>query len=274
MLARAMPVNPVSASVDWLTCTASTAAAVNSLWNCGERILDRREEEGEHPTRWHGNGYLGWTAPGVAFGKRHDGCMLRLSGQQAGDEWLAPLTASEHVSRLDLALDTEADPPMRTIAVDLYRKPVHKPSRSGRPTRRSLHVSDDGGVTFYVGARVSEHFGRVYDKGVEQKTHRRGEWWRWEVELKGGASHSAAGDLMTASDRRSWIHSAVASWFLERCNAMLPAPAGIVFTKKLRELTTDEQALRWLAQQVRPTVQRLIDGGRRPDVLESLGLHR
>lgn len=272
MALRLVKVKPVRASVDWLTCTAPAGEKGNVLWMLGERILNDSEAEGERATRWHGNGYLGWSVPQVALGKRADSCILRLSGSKAGDEWQAPLTASEHVSRLDLALDTEANPPVPGVALDLYRKPRHGSSRSGRPAKRTLWVSDDGGVTFYLGARVSEQFGRVYDKGVQQKTHGRGQWWRWEVELKGDTSQAASREMLRSVDRRAWIHSAVATWYAERCGVELEAPNRASFFKADVQPTTNERALRWLERGVSPTVQRLVDTVGRERVLEALGL--
>ena len=176
------------------------------------------EIEGEKTTRWHANGYSGWSSAGVAFGERADSVILRLSSSKAAEEWVEAAAAGENFTRLDIAVDTELDPPVTRLARDVYRDTGHVPSRNGRPPKRTFITSSDGGVTAYVGSRVSENFGRLYDKGIEQKTHTAGKWWRWEVELKGDMANAGMTSMLQAPNSRLWQHAFVASWFRRRRN--------------------------------------------------------
>lgn len=261
-----------NASVDWLTCTGSTPSAESTLWALGDRLLDRSELEGEKPSRWHSNGYSGWTGPGVAFGKRPDGVVLRLSGAQAAKQWFEATSACENLSRLDMTVDTKFDPPVTEVARDIYGSVGHRPSRNGRPPKTTLWMGSDGGQTVYIGARVSENFGRVYDKGIESETAPAGEWWRWEVEAKGDTALSAGKALLLAEDPMRSLHSHVASWFAQRCGYVFPDVSMRCFYKECQQPSTNEKRLSWLATSVRPSIGKLVEAGLLKEVLAALGL--
>lgn len=260
------------ASVDWITCTSTTKDAQRALWSVGQRVLHMNEAKGQDATRWHAHGYEGWTNGSVSLGGRKDGCILRLSSEQAGDHWLDALRASENCSRLDLAVDCELNSPVTALSRQIYGDARHVAPVTGRPPARRLIVSGDGGSTVYIGARASEQFGRVYDKGVESKTRPAGFWWRWEVEYKGATSYALARALSSTDDHRVAIMSNVAHWWRVRTHHTY-SRSDIRFSILLsRELTTIDRQLRWLSQSVRPTVQALLEKLPRERVLSALGI--
>lgn len=265
--------NVVNASVDWITCTASTKDAQSALWQVGQRVLNRNESEGEHTSRWHAHGYEGWTNGHVALAGRKDGCILRISGQEASNQWHKAFRAAENCSRLDLAVDCYFDPPMLELSRQIYRDASHVKPVNGRSPTRSLIVSGDGGSTVYIGARASEQYGRVYDKGIEAKMAPAGVWWRWEVEYKGGHSYALGDVLSRTDDHRVAIVSNVAHWFRTRTTHSYTSTDGFSSILLSRDPTSVDRALSWLSRGVRPTVQRLIDVVGRDRVLSALGLH-
>lgn len=262
----------VNASVDWITCTSSTKDAKGALWNVGYRMLDRAEGEGEQTTAWHAHGYDGWTNGPVTLGARKDGCILRISGQQAGYQWLKAFAAAENCSRLDLAVDCELDRPVTTLARQIYQDVRHVRPSNGRPPTRSLILSGDGGSTVYVGARSSEQFGRVYDKGVQSKTCQAGTWWRWEVELKGRQSWAHAGALRSVDDHQVLLCATVAHWFRSRTHHTYTSSSKSPSILLSTERSSVDRQLLWLSQGVRPTVQRLVDRLGRDRIMFALGL--
>jgi DNA relaxase NicK len=260
------------ASVDWITCTAATKNAQERLWDVGQRMLNRAQCEGEDASRWHANGYGGWTNGSVSLGSRPDGCILRVSGQEAAYKWRECFSACENCSRLDLAVDCELDSPVSALSRQVYRDAGHTPPVNGRAPTRSLIVSGDGGSTVYIGARTSESYGRLYDKGRETKTRPAGCWWRWEVEFKGRQSFARAEQLSSTDDHEVLLMATVASWFRARSGHTFTStsvPLKIFFAVKPNSL---ERKLQWLAHDVRPTVQRLVEAGQLQRVLFSLGL--
>jgi hypothetical protein len=261
-----------NASVDWLSVTASTKEKREALWAVGERLLQRGESEGEHTPRWHAHGYSGWCGEHIALGVRKDGVHLRLSSLKSAHYWRHALAASENCSRLDLAVDCELERPVTALSRQIYRDASHIRPETGRPPKRSLIVSGDGGSTVYIGSRASESMGRVYDKGIESKTRPGGTWWRWEVEYKGDRSFAMGSALQGIDEPAVFICATVASWFRSRSSHTFTRSAIPPIYNGNRAPTGADQQLSWLARGVRPTVASLIERVGLERVLSALGL--
>lgn len=252
-------VNIGHAGVDWLTCTAKTKSGAEGLWAVAERVLSWAKLEGENPTRWHGHGYSGWSVTGLSVGARSGDSLLRLSGQQAINEWRHALATAENASRFDLAVDLYFDLPVTSLAVKLYRDVGHAPSRNGRPPTRTLIRDSDHGQTVYIGRRVSENMGRLYDKGVESATNPPGTRWRYEVEYKGDSAWNAVLGLLPAQEEAQAVSSSVAQWFGSRGGRVWRTESSLALRKCQPKETSTDRQLSWLARGVRPTVMALID---------------
>ena len=266
-----IPCRITSAHVDWLTCTASDPASQQRLWDLALRRLNACKHENETPPRWHGHGYSGWQGPGVRLGSRADSTIVQLSGAESAEHWQEAVRASENTTRIDLAVDASFDPPAPRLARQLYRK-IGPHKTSGRKTKRTIWASSDGGETLYIGARSSENFGRLYDKGIEQKVAQKGCWWRWEVELKGETARTVVDGMVRHRVGGAEIARGVSAWFGRRVGAA-PAPADdSVVHNVCSEPTTADRQLQWLTSSVRPTVQRLLESQPLERVLFALGL--
>jgi hypothetical protein len=272
MSIRLLKCKVTNASVDWLSVTAATKERREALWSLGERLLHQDKLEGEHTPRWHAHGYSGWCGSHVAIGTREDGVHLRLSAHKSADHWSQALAAAENCSRLDFAVDCELSSPMTALSRQIYRDAGHIRPETGRPPKRSLIVSGDGGSTVYIGARASEQMGRVYDKGIESKTKPCGSWWRWEVEYKGDRSFAMGKALQAIDEPAVFICATVASWFRSRAHHTFTTSAGPIIYNGGREPTGTDQQLQWLARGVRPTVASLVDRVGLERVLSALGL--
>jgi len=269
---RILKCKVTNASVDWLTLTAASKERRERLWSIGERLLNRAQAEGEDTPRWHAHGYSGWSADHIALGAREDGCYLRLSSFKSADHWRESLAASENCSRLDLAVDCELDSPVTTLSRQIYRDAGHVVPLSGRPPKRSLVVSGDGGSTVYIGSRTSEQMGRVYDKGIEAKARPAGLWWRWEVEYKGDRSFATGSAMLESDSPEVLCMGLVATYFRQRSNNTFTSTADFIVCNGRRDPSSVEQQLSWLARSVRPTVASLVERVGLERVLFALGL--
>ena len=261
-----------AAGVDWLTCTGSTILSREELWRHGLRLLHAGKGEGERTAAWHANGYVGWKGPHFGFGSRRDSVCLQLSSLQADDQWRDALSTCENVTRLDLAVDTHFDPPDPLLSLKIYRDADHRPPQNGRPPKETHYTDTDGGKTLYVGARPSENFGRLYDKGIKEKVAPSGSWWRWEVELKGRVAVATAAAIAAADDYRVAIVLEVAHWFGRRAAHTYSSSHQVGTLVGPRTPSTVDQQLKWLATGVRPTVTALIELVGVERVLNVLGL--
>ncbi len=261
-----------SSHVDWITLTTHTRDRSDALWGLGNRLCAASEQKGELPTGWHAHGYRGATVPGIAYGARADGCYLRLSSRQSSEHWLEALTAAENCSRIDLAVDTHFNFPVTSLVDELYVEVPNKSRHGGRPPMRKVVKDTRGGQTLYFGARTSERFGRLYDKGIESKSHGAGQRWRWEVEAKERCARAFAEGLMTAASPESYIQGAVAAFFYSRAGVTLGEISSTFRFSEAQKAPRAEQLLHWLAIGVRPTVAKLIPVYGLERVLHSLGI--
>jgi DNA relaxase NicK len=133
-------------------------------------------------------------------------------------------------------------------------------------------VDTDGGSTLYVGARASENFGRLYDKGAKEKASPRGSWWRWETELKGRVAVATSDSLVHSDDYRVAIVGEVAHWFARRTGHTYTSSHRLGTLVGPRQPSTVDRQLKWLATGVRPTVAALIEQVGVDRVLNVLGL--
>jgi DNA relaxase NicK len=158
------------------------------------------------------------------------------------------------------------------LSRQIYRDAGHVAPVNGRPPMRSLIVNSNGGSTAYIGARSSEQYGRVYDKGIESKTLTAGRWWRWEVELKGHASWSMASQLSRIDEPGVMICATVANWFRVRTSHTYTSSLASGTIVGSPHTTSIDAKLSWLARGVRPTVQFLVERVGLDRVLFALGL--
>jgi hypothetical protein len=258
--------------VDWLTLTAKSEEKAATLWNLGRCLCAAGESKGEPSAGWHAHGYRGLSGKHVAFGARPDGVYLRLSGPESLKHWREALTTAENCSRIDLAVDTQFDPPMPSFVHQLYVQSVHRSVHGGRPPLRRLVTDTAGGATCYFGSRSSELFARVYDKGVESGTQPKGRWFRWETEAKDSWARAHSEVLLAAENSSPVVRTQVAAFFRRRSGVELPVSGGAEINNLGQEVTTDAKLLHWLSVGVRPTVQRLVRLYGSERILNALGL--
>lgn len=259
-------------AVDWCTTTTKSDDASRATWELGSRLLDASRLEGEEPTRWHAYGYRGWSVPGCALGARQDGVQLRLSSAKAAKNWQDAIATAENCTRFDLCTDLYFDAPVMGLAQKSYLKSARHRVSNGRPPGRRLIVSWDGGSTFYTGSRASTRMGRLYDKGVEQRAHAPGLWWRWELEFKAESAVALSDAARARGGDMRWMHATVSTFFVQR-GAIAPSRSMVsVISNEHQIESTDDQLLSWLAVGVRPTVARLLDRVGRERVTFCLGL--
>jgi DNA relaxase NicK len=259
------------AGLDWLTVTARDILRCRELSDVAHVAAHSELELGHEEKAYEALGYRGWRCGQVAFGTRSDGAILRLSGGLTNEHWRAALHVAENVTRVDVAVDVLHEPASVRLGREAYRAAARKSGRNGRPPLCTIVASTDGGQTTYVGSRSSECYGRLYDKGREQKTLGPGEWWRYEVEFKGDAATWVSSTLQGDKGAATCL-GIVRHWFSSRGVDPPPGQREIAFVKGLAPLPDDDRRLKWLREQVRPTVRLLLAKGMQAELQKSLGL--
>lgn len=276
----ALPINPlVCIGVDWLTCSFRPGYSQEWLEVTSERLLSAERARGNFVRRWSNMGYEGFKCGQVQIGTRPDGALFRVSGHAAGREWRYLVRSCDNVSRLDLQFTTrDGMEPWKRIAKHFAEARRWKKKRGHGPSLTFIR-NDVDGYTCYFGKRVSDRYGRIYDKGRESKLPEFDGCVRYELELKAVAACRMAKFLTCCSDVDQVTASQVGLYFRER-GVHLPASVATrlemtssPMLPELPEAVADiSKKLLWLETQVQPTVERLISAGHYASVLKVLQL--
>jgi hypothetical protein len=204
-----------------------------------------------------------------------------LSGYDAAVAWRILLPVAENVSRVDLAVTIRTRNEVGDL-VQVYYDWVKQNLGAWEARKLTKIENNKGGQTLYVGSRASDQFGRIYDKGAQDKKLKvpPGYLWRYEVEFKEDRAGKIANQLRDLVDPNASpaqrIQQTVYLWFDSRdvpplfCRAKsLPLDSTVS-----ARVTTDEKALAWLSAQVAPTVARLMNKGKTDQTLQALGVQK
>lgn len=253
--------------VDYLTVTTKTRENSNAILSVLSQQLGKEVTESTVLRTWHFMGFDGHSHNGARWGSRGTEAIVILSGNRACEMWYPISKMRQKCTRIDLAVTVELEDPNRDIAVSAYRNIEQNTGR-----RSALIQNSWGGTTCYVGSRQSMYFGRLYDKGAEQKGQV-GKLWRYEVECKKPASETVCTQLLIGGDPPFNITAFVFDWFQNR--GILP-----VFTRTNghsaieieARISSTERSLQWLTTYVQPTVEKLMREGYESEVRMALGL--
>jgi len=252
----------ISASVDWLTVTATEAEASKFLYAAAQEIIEARRAAGFAMKRKNILGYQALVGGGVVAGASPQGVMLVLSGASANKYGYDILETKPKVTRLDLAITCwlETDP-----GDEVRRAWRHVVELQGADARNRIRYVDSNarGNTLYLGSRQSERMGRLYDKWRESRLDN--EFFkalRYEVELKSRTAMSLASQISETDKREDLIASYVFAFFNERGIIPLYAPGG-----EYRAIAVGRQKgdvvskVKWLEKSVHPVYKQCLLAG-------------
>jgi len=271
----------IESQADWLTVAAHGRDAARNLLDLGQYLAVDERNAGNRQKRWRNMGYEGWHVGRVEYGQRdEDATELRLIGDLAEQHIVKALSASDTVTRLDIAVTWRATPPDPHLGANAYSlaEAWHREHpRSALPAR---HSDADGGYTLNLGKRESAYYLRLYNKHAEciatrdtPGAERYAGCWRYELECKGGSTAQLAELVANAPDRAAYVQR----YLYQYCEAHGFAPAfgedgGRVLLPGFRRRSDTDSNLAHLARNVRPTLDRLRADGYWDRVREVLGL--
>lgn len=269
----------IDSAVDWLTVTAKRGPDADALVAAADRLLHQSIGGGNYLSLFKSKGYHGRKAGGVSVGRRYDGAILTLTSGEAACNALPFLGGTYHVTRLDLQI-TCADESQNAARAEIaYHLMQEGSKRAGRPVSASLRLNSSGGQTLYLGSPKSDVLSRLYDKGIEKKVAEAGACWRYEVQYRREPATNTANQLHKSKVPHDCIAALVAAFFAYR-GVVVPEVErdradSRVQDERLyfsRAESDQDRQLRWLATYVASTVRRLLDSGKRSEVLKALGL--
>jgi len=175
----------VHCGVDWIRVTAMGGRKSENLYEAANVLPREATVRGNDRKPWSMAGFNGYKCGGVQCGNRQDEVIVRLSSDFAHEFWKEIYDDADHCTRLDcqatFRVASEVGPLVQRHFAQAKR--LHE-NRRRAPTL-SMLSTNNGPSTLYFNRRVSEQFGRIYDKGAESKLDHLKGCIRYEVEYKG-----------------------------------------------------------------------------------------
>jgi hypothetical protein len=164
-----------------------------------------------------------------------------------------------NITRLDL----QATIRFSRDSAALARHHAQDVARNKRAGGRNVNIRTERtfgrGDTLYVGSRVSNYYGRVYDKHRESGDEQYRRCWRYEVECKHDGAQQARKAIIAAEDVSKASAALVAHWFRDRgCNVRYRPELANELAPIGAHHSDLDTWLTWLLKGVRPVVQRCL----------------
>ena len=264
-------------SIDWLTVTSSNRQTQQDMSLLFREVIGKLQPDGMESRRWGMHGYVGLKCGGIRWGVREDSSILMLSGQLAQFHFPALLAMRVRPTRVDLAVTVELATAWHDLIQSCY---AHCLGLNLSSRKYCLITNTDNGATLYVGSRMSDQFGRFYDKAAEQGIKEDiGRLFRYEVEFKEDRAKAVASAILQRYGANDWltlaqsISDTVWSWFNSREVYPLWDKGTDKMSLEVTAKISDHQTtLNWLSVQVAPSIARLARAGKRTQIIDALGL--
>ncbi len=262
----------LSAGIDWLTCSKSGGVDASLFQTTAQIMLLKSCTDGETPKLGTWQGYAGLQSSTAFVGMAGDNALVRLSGPHSPALTTKLITAADNVSRLDLQMTVELDPPDAMFGKIEFRQLADYDHNAGRKPVVTVIHNTHGSHTNAVGSRLSDAYGRSYDKGIESGNVVRGKFVRYEVEYKRHLAKKIASQI-ALSDKVVDVAARTVYRYWAR-KGLLPLPTepkgGLIDQAHPKRL--DPEYLGYLSRNIRTPVRRAIDMHGLEPVLDALGL--
>lgn len=277
----------VDSGIDYITATTKQGINATAMWDLGRALVREEERSTDIVRPFRFSGYHGIMCGGAQVGRRPDGTVVRLSGNCAKEFWAQVLGLSDNVTRLDLQV-TALTPNGCAGQLKKHYNQVRKGKRGrGKPAEFKMWLGPKGFQSMTLGARSSDRYARIYDKGLESGLPEFAGCLRYEIELKrqqafGMAQHLDA--IENADDAIARYIELFARARLTQVSFSRPSslseftcqrwPIGTVHARRgvPEESYRARQKAMWLNACIRPLVHRFINTGQEELLLSALGM--
>jgi len=271
---RAAKAQSVSCGVDWISGTLGREEIDNQTWlyDC-LHALAGVQQLGNTYKRRSLLGFDGWESGGCFVGSNEKMHYAQFAGKYANDAYHMLEHPKVHISRIDLQITAQYDVELLKEGRYQYARAIHH--NKGLPEHRQrkihLYAGSDGGDTIYLGSPSSDARGRIYNKAKQSSEPAYERSWRYEVVYRNERAASVFRYLVVQDIKATAvILSEVANWYGERGVTILdvePERTNAITAPK--QPTTDvERKLRWIRNQVVPTIRKLAELGYAEDLME------
>lgn len=271
-----IPVEHIESGIDWITMILEQKADQERALEVAMAMREEDLRAGDKLKPFTFQGYTGWRTASVRVGTRTRSMILLSTSSAAGFTATHLRSCTGRVTRLDVQTTLRLSSSLPSCATRFIGRGTAS-LRSPRPsqTRFGLSRASDGLCIGTVGRRTAPRYLRVYDKGVEERTHKPGYRWRIELEAKGPLARELWRDYQTARDVPEWCFESLkgqwkssgSSWPLRGCSR---GQRSVVAPK--RGAPPAHALMAWLQTTVRPTIPRVLQCFTTEELVKALGL--
>jgi len=272
--------------IDYITATSHQRTNASPLFAFGAWLVSEEVAQGCVRGNYRAQGYRGFIAGRAAVGLSQQGTICRLSAKVAANHFEQLLNLADNVTRLDVqaTLLPGVLPPEALLQ---HHKELLRAQRGrGKPAQFAMRYGPHGPESCSLGNRLSDRYGRVYDKGKESGEPEYAGCLRYELELHREQALRYAQRFDATDSQEADMLALLNSFFKSRGLRSSPlegfaaaarlcsCPAAIVdaIPDPLVRPPTINRSIRYLERSIKPLVARLLAAGLHDEVYEALGL--
>lgn len=264
----------VTCGVDWVSGTLKREEDNEQLWlhNCLS-ALEEVQILGNTYKRSSLMGFDGWGSGGCFVGSNETMHYAQFAGKYANDAYEALAHHNVHISRIDLQVTVQYDIELPKEGRYQYARAIRHNKVLPEHRRRNINLfaGSDGGDTVYVGSPSSDNRGRLYNKAKQSKDAAYERSWRYEVVYRNKSAASVFRHVNPPrNETAAIILQEVFSWYHERGVKILDVGVNNIRTiERPKSPRTDvETKLKWIKDQVVPTIRALAELGYAEELME------
>lgn len=264
----------VTVGVDWISATLGRDEIDDQVWlQDAYGVLYEVQKLGNTYKRRSLLGFDGWESGGCFVGSNNTRHYAQFAGKYANDAYRFLEHPKIRVSRIDIQVTVQYDTDIIREGKYQYARAIHHNKELPEYRRRkvNLFAGSDGGDTVYIGSPASDTRGRIYNKHKQSGLTEYERSWRYEVVYRNQYALRMYGHLINQDNAASqFITEEVAAWFSQRGVNILDIRAiGADAIAPPKAPSTDvERKLRWVKNQVIPTIRKLAELGYAEELME------
>jgi len=262
----------INCGIDWLTVTQKRKGVTSELEDWAVEVVKRQSAGSERILPARRLGYVGHRVGNIFLGSRPADVMVQLSGQLCTPLTAEAIALSTNVSRIDLQVTVWTEGEQVNLAKWTSEKMVQRRELSSEQGAVTLISNWPAGDTLGINKRVSDQYGRLYDKTVESNLGPPRLVWRYEVELKGLAARGLAKRLARDGVHPTHVNRLVHAWYTKKGVEPAFDCANCEYASQPFIDAPKRDVLTWMRESLSKTIAKSIRLNGERETLDALGL--
>jgi hypothetical protein len=269
-------VEAVTAGVDWISATLGREELENQTWLYNAiHALEQVAMQGNVYKRHSLLGFDGWGSGNCFVGSNTTMHYAQFSGRYAQDAYTYLEHPKVHISRIDLQITIQYSEELLKEGRYQYARAIYHNKALPEHRRRKIDIiiGSSGGDTVYMGSASSPMRGRIYNKDIQSGDEAFKRSWRYEAVYRNKNADRVYRCVTNASDAiNTIIVPTVIEFFRERGVNILGVEhiGGNVIQMEKSAPTDVDRKLRWIRNQVVPTIRKLAELGYAEELMECI----